>query len=108
MKRRKHRLLLKKIHSWKEAPLLLERWRKGLTTVRVELKRPRVIDVVPIDLVDGEPVKQDLKSRQKFRGQLIYFTSADVTIRHPSTAILVIDDYEIAVISDGKTRFEPH
>jgi len=37
---------------------------------------------------------------------LIYFTEDDVTIRRSSGAILVIDSYEIATISDGKTRFE--
>jgi hypothetical protein len=42
-----------------------------------------------------------------FQGRLIFFTRADVTIRRPSGAILFIDNYEIAAISDGKTRFEP-
>jgi hypothetical protein len=35
----------------------------------------------------------------------IYFTNADLTIRRPSGAILVIDRYEVGSISDGKTRF---
>ncbi len=30
----------------------------------------------------------------------------DVTIRRPSGAILIIDNYEIAAISDSKTRLE--
>ena len=42
----------------------------------------------------------------KFRGQLIFFTKDDVTIRRPSGAILVIDNYEIAALSDGKACFE--
>ena len=69
---------------------------KNLATVQVELKRPRVIDVVPI--VGGEPVKQQGKPSQRFQGRLIYFTSADVTSRRPLSAILVIDNYEIVAI----------
>jgi hypothetical protein len=38
---------------------------------------------------------------------LIYFTSADVTVRRRSGAIVVIDSYEIVAISDGKILFEP-
>ena len=86
---------------------MLAHWRKNLAIVQVELKRPRVIDVVPIDFGAGEPVERQGKPSQKFQGRLIYFTSADVTIRRPSSAILVIDNYEIVAISDGKTRFEP-
>jgi len=37
---------------------------------------------------------------------LIFFTKDDVTVRRPPGAILVIDSYEIAAISDGKTRFK--
>ncbi len=98
---------IKTIHSWKQARVLLERWRKNLQTVQVELKRPRAIDAVPIDFIGGEPVEREEKPQQRFRGQVIYFTSADVTFRRPSGAILVIDNYEIVAISDGKTRFEP-
>ncbi len=43
---------------------------------------------------------------RRFRGQVIYITSADVTLRRPSGAILVIDNYEIACMSDGNTRFD--
>jgi len=57
--------------------------------------------------VKGEPVERAGTPDQRFRGQLIYFTSADVTIRRPSGAILVIDNYEIVAVSDGKTRLEP-
>jgi len=95
------------IQSWKQARPLLERWRKDLRTLTVELKQPRVIDVVPIDFVSGEPVKREGKPTKKIRGQLIYFTNADLTIRRPSGAILVIDRYEVVAISDGKMRFEP-
>ncbi len=44
------------IRSWQVAQLLLEGWRKKLTTLQVELKRPRVIDAVPIDFLrEGYP-----------------------------------------------------
>ena len=79
----------------------------SLQTVQVELNQPRAIDPLPIDLTTGEPAERKGKPQQRFQGQLIYFTSADVTIRRPSGAILVIDNYEIEAISDGKRRFEP-
>ena len=97
----------KTIHSWKDARPLLEQWREDLRTLTVELKRPRVIDTVPIDFVSGEPVEREGRPTTTFRGQLIYFTNADLTIRRPSGAILVIDRYEIITISDGKKRLEP-
>ena len=97
----------KTIHGWREVAVVLERWRKDLTSLAVELKQPRVIDVVPIDFLSGEPIERQGKPTKKFRGQLIHFTKADVTIRRPSWAILVIDRYEVIAISDGKTRFEP-
>ncbi len=97
----------KTIRSWKQAKALLERWRRDLATVDVELKRPRVIDVVPIDFVSGEPVEREGTAKRRFRGQVVYFTNADVTVRRSSSAILVIDNYEIAAMSDGKKRFEP-
>ena len=107
MKRSKRNPRKRTIHSWRQARSLFERWRKGLVNVQVELKRPRVIDVVTIDFVSGERVERKGEPTQEFRGQLIYFTSDDVTMRRPSGAILVIDNYEIIAISDGKTRFEP-
>lgn len=78
-----------------------------MKTLTIELKQPRVIDVVPIDFVSGEPVEREGKPTKEFRGQLIYITNADLTIRRPSGAILVIDRYEVVAISDGKTRFAP-
>ena len=107
MTRAKERQQRKTIQSWKAARARLERWRKDLRTLTVELKQPRVIDVVPIDFVSGEPVERKGTPTRKFRGQLVYFTSADLTIRRPSGAILVIDRYEVVAIYDGKTRFEP-
>ena len=94
------------VQTWNKAKPLLERWRKNLSTVLVELKQPRVIDVVPIDFVGGEPVERQGEPVQKFQGQLIYVSDDDVTIRRPSGAILVIDNYELVAISAGKTRFE--
>ena len=66
-----------------------------------------MIDAVPMNFVSGEPVEREGKSTTTFRGRLIYFTNADLTIRRPSGAILVIDRYEIITISDGKKRLEP-
>ena len=94
------------IRSWKEAQRLLEGWRRKLTTLHVELRRPRVINAVPVDFLRDEVPERAGQPTQKFRGQLIFFTKGDVTIRCPSGALLVIDSYEIAAISDGKTRFE--
>ncbi len=107
MKRPKQTTRERTIRSWKHARAGFERWRRNLATLQVELKQPRTIDIVPIDFVGGEPTEQAGKPMQKFQGQLIYFTDADVTFRRPSGAILVVDNYEIASLSDGKTRFEP-
>ena len=107
MKRAKQKAQGKTIRGWREAGALLERWRKDLKTLTVELKQPRVIELVPIDFVSGEPVEREGKPTKRLRGQLIYITNADLTIRRPSGAILVIDRYEVVAISDGKTRFEP-
>jgi hypothetical protein len=101
------RRVKKTVRSWKQAKALLEQWRRDLASVNVELKRPRVIDVVPIDFVSGEPVEREGTLTDRFRGQVVYFTNADVTVRRSSGAILVIDNYEIAAMSDGKKRFEP-
>ena len=51
----------KTIHGWKGARPLLEQWREDLRTLTVELKQPRVIDMVPIDFVSGEPVEREGK-----------------------------------------------
>jgi hypothetical protein len=107
MMRAKRKAQGKTVRGWREARSLLGCWRKELKTLTVELKQPRVIDLVPIDFVSGEPVERDGKPTKRLRGQLIYFTNADLTIRRPSGAILVIDRYEVSSISDDKTRFEP-
>ena len=107
MRRARQKQRRKTVHSWKRAKRLVEGWRRNLASLEVELKRPRVIDVVPIDFVGGEPVEREGQPTSRFRGQLIHFTKDDVTIRRPSGAILVIDTYEIVSLSDGKTRLEP-
>ena len=107
MKRARRKKARKVIRSWTRGRTLLERWRRNLTNVQVELKRPRVIDVVPIDFLRGEPVERQGTPKQKFRGRVIYFTSADVTLRRPSGAVLVIDNYEITALSDGSAQIEP-
>ena len=96
----------KTVRSWKQAQALVEQWRRDLANINVELKRPRVIDVVPIDFVSGELVEREGAPTNRFRGQVVYFTNADVTVRRSSGAILVIDNYEIAAMSDGERRFE--
>jgi hypothetical protein len=107
MTRAKRKAQGKTVRGWREAAGLLNRWRKDLKTLTIELKQPRVIDLVPIDFVSGEPIEREGKPTKKFRGQLIYFTNDDVTVRRPSGAILVIDRYEVVAFSDGKTRFVP-
>jgi hypothetical protein len=107
MRRAKQMQRRKRIQSWKGAKPLLERWRKNLVNVQVELKQPRVIDVAPIDFVSGDSTEREGIPRKRFRRQLIYITNDDVTIRRPSGAVLVIDNYEVVAISEGKTRLEP-
>ncbi len=107
MNRTERKIAKKTIRSWAQGRALLERWRRDCSSVRVELRRPRVIDVVPIDFLRGEPVERQGPARRAFAGRLLYFTSADVTIRRPSGAVLVIDTYEIVALSDRRSRFEP-
>jgi hypothetical protein len=107
MRRARQKQRRKTVHSWKRAKRLVEGWRRNLASLEVELKRPRVIDMVPIDFVGGEPVEREGKPRSRLWGQLIYYTKDDMTIRRPSGAILVVDTYEIVAISDRKIRFEP-
>ena len=101
------RTVVKTIRTSKEGRVLLERWRRNLATIEVELKQPRLIDALPIQFVGGEPVQPERKPIRRFRGQLIYLSSAGVTVRRRSGAVVVIDSYEIVAISDDKVRFEP-
>ena len=86
----------RRVRSSEQAQPVLEGWRKKLTNLEVELKRPRVIDVVPVEFLRDESPEREGQPTQK----------DDVTIRRPSGAILIIDNYEIAAISDSKTRLE--
>ena len=63
-------------------------------------------EIVPIDFLRGKPAEGVGTPKCKFQGRLIYFTDADVTMRRPSGAILVIDNYQIAALANGKTRLE--
>lgn len=94
----------KPVDGWTGARPLLEQWRRDLVEVDVELKQPRVIDPVLTDSASGEPI--ELEGSTRFRGQVVYVTDADVTVRRPSGAMLVIDNDEIAAMSDGKNHFE--
>src|SRR5258708_33739048 len=94
------------VYTWKQAQVLLERWRKNLTDVQVELKQPRVTDVAPIDFLSGEPVERKGTLTKRLRGKLIYFTNPDVMIRRPAGAILVDDNMGIVAISEGNQRVE--
>ncbi len=73
----------KTIHSWKQAKALLDQWRRDLANVNLEFEAP---------------------PSNRFRGQVVYFTNAEVTVRRPSGAILVVDNHEIIAVSDGKKR----
>lgn len=94
----------KPVDGWIVARPLLEQWRRDLVDVDVELKQPRVIDPVLTDSASGELI--ELEGSTRFRGQVVYVTDADVTVRRPSGAMLVIDNDEIAGMSDGKNHFE--
>lgn len=100
------RQMEKTVDGWKEARPLLEQWRRDLAEVDFELKQPRVIDTVSTDSASGESIEREGSTANRFRGQVVYFTDADVTVRRPSGAMLVIANYEIAAVSDGKIRFE--
>ena len=63
------------IRSWAQGRALLERWRRNLAPIDVELKRPRAIDAVPIDFLRGEPVERAGPAGRKFQGRLLYFTA---------------------------------
>ena len=98
---------MRTIKGWRSAKLQLERWRKSLARLRVTLKRARPVDATAVDLVSGEPFAPGGRPQTRFNAQLIYFTSADITLRRPSGAVLMIDTYELESLSDGKTRVLP-
>jgi len=95
---------MRTLTGWRKARRQLEAWRKKLTSLHVSLKRPRAVDATAVDLASGEALEPAGAPRAKFRAKLIFFTDADLTLRRPSGAILVIDTYELDFLSDGKTR----
>ena len=96
----------KTVGSWKQAQPLLQQWRRDLVEVDFMLKQPWAIGPVSTDSASGEPIDGNGKTENRFRGQIIYFTDTDVTVRRPSGEILVLGNYEIAAMSGGKYRFE--
>lgn len=98
---------MRTIKGWAKARKTLEHWRRELTDVQVALKRPRVIEMIPVDFTTGEPVFRKGAPRKSFKGKLIFVTEDDVTLRRPSGALLVIDTYELASLSDRRTRVVP-
>jgi hypothetical protein len=98
---------MRTVEGWKKAQPALERWRRKLVRLDVTLKRARVIDVVPVDFITGEPIVREGQAKKKFKAELIYFTRDDITLRRPSGALLVVDTYELEALSDGKTRVVP-
>jgi hypothetical protein len=95
------------VQGWRKAAATLERWRRNLTRVEVRLKRPRVIDIVPVDYLSGEPSSREGIPQQRFQGKLVFFTKDDATLRRPAGALLIIDTYEVESLTDGKTRVVP-
>lgn len=98
---------MRTVEGWRKARPILEGWRKKLTSLQVRLKRPRVIDIVPVDFITGEAMVREGQAKKKFKAELIYFTKDDATARRSSGALLVIDTYELDSLSDGKTRVLP-
>ena len=98
---------MRTIKGWRKAKTQLERWRKSLARLRVTLKRARPVDATAVDLSSGEPIAPGGQPQTRFSAQLIYFTSADLTLRRPSGAVLAIDTYELDSLTDGKTRVLP-
>jgi hypothetical protein len=100
------RRIEKTVDGWKEARPLLEQWRRDLSEVNFELKQPRIIDPVSIDSASGESIEREGSTANRFRGQVLYITDLDLTVRRPSGAMLIIGNNEIVSVSDGKIRFE--
>ena len=93
------------IDRWKLGRLLLDRWRRDLTEIDIQLKRPKAIDLLLPDSASGEPVDGEGGVKQ-FRGQVIYFTDEAVTVRRPCGTILVLENEGILELSDGRDRVE--
>lgn len=98
---------MRTIRGWNKAQQVLEGWRRSLTDLQVSLKRARAIEITPVDLVTGESLASKESPKRRFKSKLIYFTNEDLTLRRPSGALLIVDTYELASLSDGKTRVLP-
>lgn len=98
---------MRTVKGWPKARRVLEGWRKQLADLQVALKQPRAVEITPVNFATGEPVGPKETPKKKFKAKLIFFTEDDVTLRRPSGAVLVIDTYELASLSDGKTRLVP-
>ena len=98
---------MRTLKGWRKSRPQLERWRKSLARLRVTLNRARPVDATAVDLASGEPIAPQAPPRARFSGQLIYFTPADLTLRRPSGALLIIDTYELESLTDGKTSVLP-
>lgn len=92
------------VKGWTKARPVLENWRRELAELQVALKRPRVIEMIPVDFTTGEPVIRRGAPRKSFKAKLIFFTEDDLILRRASGALLVIDTYELASLSDRRTR----
>jgi hypothetical protein len=91
----------KSADRWRLGRQLLDRWRKELTEVAIELNYPKVVDPLLADSASGEPIDGE-GAVKRFRGQVIYFTDKAVTVRRPSGSILVLENDEILDVSDGQ------
>lgn len=62
------------VRGWKAGQAILERWRKSLASVEIELKQPRMVDFSPMEFVSGKPLQPEAEPSRRFRGQVIYVT----------------------------------
>jgi len=92
------------VDQWKLGRLLLDRWRRDLTDIDIELKRPKVVDLLP-DSASGEPINGD-GATQQLSGQIIYFTDEAITVRRACGAIVVLENHEIRELSDGQDHIK--
>jgi hypothetical protein len=90
---------------WKLGRLLLDRWRRELTEVDIELKRAKIINPLLANSASGEPLDGE-GAVKRFRGQVIYFTDEAVTVRRACGMILVLENDEIRDVSDGQDQIE--
>ena len=95
----------KSTDRWKLERLLLDRWRRELTEIDIELRHPKGVNPLLADSASGEPIDGEGAVKQ-LRGQVIYFTDNAVTVRRPSGSILVLENDEILDVSDGQDHVD--